>query len=272
MGNGIAGVTAADHVRRRHPTCEIHLIGRESHHLYNRMAITKLIYGRSAMEGLYLMPEKWYKDVNITTWLNTHVREIDPEQKRVNLGTGETLDYDRLILTTGSESWVPPIENYGKEGCYVLRTAEDAINIRRFVQENHSKTAVVAGGGLLGLEAAYALHKVGLKVSVLERGGSLLRRQLDPAAGAILKAYLEGLGLEIVTDASAKAVQGNGHVAGVNLVDERQLDCDVFLVATGIRPNNELAEQMGLNINRGILVDAGMQTFGPRRVCGRRRS
>ncbi|MEM9773449.1 MAG: FAD-dependent oxidoreductase [Chloroflexota bacterium] len=263
VGNGIAGVTAADHVRRRHPTCEIHLIGRESHHLYNRMAITKLIYGRSAMEGLYLMPEKWYKDVQITTWLNTHVQTIDPDTKTVHLGTGDQLDYDRLILTTGSESWVPLIENYGKAGCYVLRTAEDAIQIRRFVQENNSKTAVVAGGGLLGLEAAYALHKLGLSVSVLERGGSLLRRQLDGAAGDILKAYLEGLGLEIVTNASTQAVRGNGHVAGIRLVDERALDCDVFLVATGIRPNNELAEQIGLDVNRGIRVDSAMQTSKP---------
>ncbi|MCB0142595.1 MAG: FAD-dependent oxidoreductase, partial [Caldilineaceae bacterium] len=106
VGNGIAGVTAADHVRRRHPHCEIHLIGRERHHLYNRMGITRLIYGRSAMQGLYLMPEKWYDDVGITCWLNTRVTGIDAAAQQIHLGTGETLAYDRLILTTGSESFV----------------------------------------------------------------------------------------------------------------------------------------------------------------------
>ncbi|MEM7800090.1 MAG: FAD-dependent oxidoreductase [Chloroflexota bacterium] len=260
VGNGIAGVTAADHVRRRHPTCEIHLIGRESHNLYNRMAITKLIYGRSAMDGLYLLPDKWYKDYNITTWLNTHVKGIDTDAKKVHLGTGESLDYDRLILTTGSESWVPPIENYGKAGCYVLRTAEDAMNIRHFIQKNEAQHAVVAGGGLLGLEAAYALHKVGMRVAVLERGESLLRRQLDTSGGQILQSYLEGLGLQIVTNATAQSVHGNGHIEKVELKDERKLPCDLLLVATGIRSNLSLPSEIGLDQNRGVIVDAGMQT------------
>ena len=263
IGNGIAGVTAADHVRRRHPACEIHLIGREGHNLYNRMGITKLIYGRSAMDGLYLLPDKWYKDYSITTWLNTRVRSVDPEAKQVNLGTGESLPYDRLILTTGSESWVPPIENYGSSGCFVLRTAEDAMNIRHFVQESHVERAVVAGGGLLGLEAAYALHKVGLQVAVLERGPSLLRRQLDRAAGEILKAYLEGLGLEIVTEATAKAVQGDTFIEAVTLEDDRTLPAELFLVATGIRSNLQLAEEIGLEHKRGIVVDDGMRTSIP---------
>lgn len=83
IGNGIAGATAADHVRRRHPHCEIHLIGRERHHLYNRMGITRLIYGHSAMEGIYLLPEKWYNDNQITCWLNTHVTSLDAEAQIV---------------------------------------------------------------------------------------------------------------------------------------------------------------------------------------------
>ena len=260
VGNGIAGVTAADHVRRRHPTCEIHLIGRESHHLYNRMGITRLIYGRSAMEGLYLMPEKWYKDYQITVWLNTHVEAIDADGKAIKLGTGESLAYDRLILTTGSHSWVPPIENYGLDGCFVLREAEDAIQIRRFIQEKRCKTAVVAGGGLLGLEAAYGLVKLGLSVSVLERGGSLLRRQLDAEGGRYLQAYLEGLGMTIVTNASASAVNGDDRLKSVTLQDERELPCDLLLVATGIRSNISLGKDVGLSINRGIVVNERMET------------
>ena len=263
VGNGIAGVTAADHVRRRHPTCEIHLIGRESHHLYNRMGITRLIYGRSAMEGLYLMPEKWYKDTQITVWLNTHVEAIDSDGKAVKLGTGETLDYDRLILTTGSHSWVPPIENYGIGGCFVLREAEDAMQIRRFIQEKRCKTAVVAGGGLLGLEAAYGLVKLGLNVSMLERGGSLLRRQLDAEGGQYLQAYLEGLGMTIVTNASASAVSGNGRIQAVALQDGRTLPCDLLLVATGIRSNITLGKEIGLDVNRGIVVNERMETNVP---------
>ncbi|MEZ4868330.1 MAG: FAD-dependent oxidoreductase [Caldilineaceae bacterium] len=263
IGNGIAGVTAADHVRRRHPACEIHLIGRERHHLYNRMGITRLIYGRSAMQGLYLLPEKWYDDYNITTWLNTHVTAIDSAQKAVTLGTGETLGYDRLILTTGSQSYVPAIEGYGLPGSFVLREAEDAMAIRAFVQERICRQAVVAGGGLLGLEAAYGLHKLGMEVSVLERGSSLLRRQLDARGGEFLRTYLEGLGIHIVSAAEAAALQGQGRVQAVTLRDGRTLPCDLFLVAAGIRSELTLARAIGLEVKRGIVVDAQMRTSHP---------
>lgn len=263
IGNGIAGVTAADHVRRRHPRCEIHLIGRERHHLYNRMGITRLIYGRSAMDGLYLLPEKWYKDNGITTWLNTHVASVDTEEKTLQLGTGESLGYDRLILTTGSKSYVPDIDGYGMVGTFVLREAEDAMSIRAFVQERVCRQGVIAGGGLLGLEAAYGLYKLGLSVSVLERSNSLLRRQLDARGGELLRDYLEGLGITIVMEAETASVQGQNRVEQVTLKDGRTLPCDLLLVCAGIRSELGLAEQMGLESKRGIVVDAEMRTTLP---------
>ena len=113
------------------------------------------------------------------------------------LGTGETLPYDRLILATGSRSFVPRSHGFGAPGTFVLRTADDALGLRAFAQRHGARRAVVAGGGLLGLEAAYALHKLGLRTTVLERGDRLLRRQLDARASALLQGYLEGLGLEI---------------------------------------------------------------------------
>ncbi len=269
VGNGIAGVTAADHVRRRHPKCEIHLIGRERHHLYNRMGITRLIYGRSAMQGLYLLPDKWYDDFNITCWLNTHVTKVDAQSRHVTLGTGETLNYDRLILTTGSDSFVPPIAGYGLTGSFVLRTAEDAMAIRAYVQAGHCRRAVVAGGGLLGLEAAYGLHKLGLAVTVLERSNSLLRRQLDERAGQFLREYLEKVGIHIVMEAETSAVsagensQADGRLQQVTLKDGRTLPCDLFLVAVGIRSQSTLAKSLGLTIKQGVVVNAQMQTSAP---------
>jgi nitrite reductase (NADH) large subunit len=265
IGNGIAGVTAADHLRRRHPNCEIHLIGRERHHLYNRMAITRLIYGRSAMQGLYLLPEKWYDDYNITCWLNTVVTDIDTATRQVKLGTGDTLPYDRLIVTSGSQSFVPKLEGFGLPGSFVLRTAEDAMAIRAYVQERVCKQAVVAGGGLLGLEAAYALHKIGLAVAVLERSTSLLRRQLDAKGGEFLRAYLEGLHIQIVREAEAASLQAGsgGRLQQVTLKDGRTLPCDVLIVAAGIRSETDLARQIGLQVKGGIVVDAQMRTNDP---------
>ncbi|MBK8046905.1 MAG: FAD-dependent oxidoreductase [Anaerolineales bacterium] len=266
VGNGIAGVTAADHIRRRHPKCEIHLIGRERHHLYNRMGITRLIYGRSAMQGLYLLPDQWYEDFNITCWLNTHVTRVDPTNRTVVLGTGESLPYDRLILTTGSQSFLPPIEGFGMPGSFVLRTAEDAMAIRAYVQEHGAQRAVVAGGGLLGLEAAYGLLKLGLEVTVLERSAALLTRQLDGRGAEILRNNLAQMGLHMLMEAEvANMAAGSSKAAleKVTLADGRELACDLLLVAAGIRPDLELAREIGLSVAQGVLVDEQMRTSDP---------
>jgi nitrite reductase (NADH) large subunit len=263
IGNGIAGVTAADYVRRQHPGCAIHLIGREKHHLYNRMAITRLIYGRSAMSGLYLQPDAWYDERTITCWLNTQVTRIERDAREVTLATGEKLPYDRLILTSGSASLVPPIEDFGMPGTFVLREAEEAMAIRAFVQEHQCRRAVIGGGGLLGLEAGYALHKLGLAVSVLERGEWLLRRQLDARGSALLRQYLETMGMDIIVQAETAAPLGDGRVSQVLLKDGRTLPCDLLLIAVGIQPNVELARAAGLQVNRGVIVDAAMRTSAP---------
>jgi nitrite reductase (NADH) large subunit len=260
LGNGIAGVTAADHVRRRHPLAQIDIVAEESHHLYNRMGIARLIHGRSAMQGLYLNPDRWYEEHGITPWLNTRASSIDRLRQHVELGTGETLSYDRLILATGSRSFVPPIPGFGSPGTFVLRTADDALGLRAFAQRHGARRAVVAGGGLLGLEAAYALHKLGLRTTVLERGDRLLRRQLDAHASALLHGYLEGLGLELLLEADTAALEGNGRVSMAHLADGRGTEADVFLVAAGIAPNVELARSAGLAVNRGVLVDERMRT------------
>ena len=134
------------------------------------MGISRLIYGRAAMVGLHLLPDAWYADNRITCWLNTRATNIDRQNREVRLGTGESLHYDRLILATGSAAFVPPLHGWGLRGTFVLRAADDALRIRSYAQRTQARRAAVAGGGLLGLEAAYAMHKLGLRVTVLERG------------------------------------------------------------------------------------------------------
>jgi NADPH-dependent 2,4-dienoyl-CoA reductase/sulfur reductase-like enzyme/ferredoxin len=264
IGNGIAGVTAADHLRRRHPKCRITLVAEENHHLYNRMAITRLVYGRSAMQGLYLMPESWYADRNIDVMLNTAVRTIDPQKHEVLLADGETLAYDRLILATGSNSFVPPLPGYGGAGCYVLRSANDAMEVRSYAQRTGASHAVVAGGGLLGLEAAYALHKLGLQVTIVERNKWLLNRQLDERGGHLLEAYLANLGLHILTGVQLKALTRDGEdMQWVQLDEGEPRRADLFIVAAGIAPNTNLAAAARLDVKRGIIVDQQMRTSAP---------
>jgi NADPH-dependent 2,4-dienoyl-CoA reductase/sulfur reductase-like enzyme/ferredoxin len=263
VGNGTAGVTAADHIRRNHPYCEIDLVGREKHDFYNRMAISRLIYGRSAMQGLYLLPDHWYEKHRISRWINTRAIRIDRGARQVMLGVGQALTYDRLILACGSSSFVPPIEGMGLSGCFVLREADDAMHIRAFAQEHGCSSAMVAGGGILGLEAAYALVKLGLAVSVLERGPRLMARQLDDTGAALLQAYLERLGIRVLLKAQTAGVEGVARVQSIILADGYRLPCDLFLVCAGVHSNNDLAREAGLEVDRGVVVDDHLRTSDP---------
>jgi NADPH-dependent 2,4-dienoyl-CoA reductase/sulfur reductase-like enzyme/ferredoxin len=263
LGNGIAGVTAADFIRRGHPDCEIHIVGRESHALYNRMGISRLVYGRSAMQGLYLLPEQWYDEHGVHMWLNTQATRIDIRWRRVQLGTGEALPFDRLILAMGSSAAVPPIGGLDRPGSFALREASDAMQIRAYAQQHNCRRAVVAGGGLLGLEAAYSLHLLGLDVTVLERGSRLLSKQIDPRCSELVEAHFEKAGIEILRQAETSHLVGESGVSGAVMKDARTVPCEIFLAATGIRPNIDLVRDAGIPVNKGVLVDDRMQTRVP---------
>ncbi|MGI9080090.1 MAG: FAD-dependent oxidoreductase [Acidimicrobiales bacterium] len=264
LGNGIAGVTVADYIRRGHPDCEIHVVGREAHVLYNRMGISRLIYGRSAMQGLYLLPEDWYDEHGVTAWLNTAAAKIDVQKRTVLLRTGDTLPWDKLILATGSSSMVPPsVEGFGRPGTFVVREAADAMELRAYAQQHQAQRAVVAGAGLLGLEAAHAIYELGLKVTVFERGKRLMAKQIDARTSELVYNYFRGLGIEVLYGAETKSLPGEGPVQEVLLTDGRKLPCDIFVVAVGIRPNAELAKEAGIEVNRGVVVNDLMQTNIP---------
>src|SRR5262249_55956586 len=212
IGNGIAGNTAADHVRRRHPDCTIDIVGEELHPIYNRMGIARLVYGRSAMSGLQLFTDEWYERNGVTLWLNTLVREIDRPRREVVLGTGERLSYDRLILTTGAAASVPPIGGLNHPAVFVLRSADDAVGIRAYAQRQRCRRAIVVGGGLLGREAAHALHTFGSRQTVVQRSPRLLIGQFDERAAGLVERYLTGLGVHLVLGVTPVAVveQGSG--------------------------------------------------------------
>jgi nitrite reductase (NADH) large subunit len=190
-------------------------------------------------------------------------RRIDLGTKRVFLATGETLPYDRLILAMGSSSTVPPVAGFGIPGSFVLRSAADAMRVRAYAQEQASRDAVVAGGGLLGLEAAHSLLELGLRVTVLERGARLLSRQIDERCSELVDAYFARIGMRVRYRAESQALTGDDRVRGVALMDGSTLACDMFLAAIGIRANADLAREAGIAVNRGVLVDDRMATSVP---------
>lgn len=263
VGNGIAGNTAADHVRRRHPDCTIDIIGEELHPVYNRMGISRLVYGRSAMAGLSLLGDEWYERNAVTPWLNTLVSEIDRDARDVLLGTGERLHYDRLILAMGASAFVPPLEGLDRNGVFVMRNADDAIGIRAHAQRNRARRAIVVGGGLLGLEAAYALHRFGLRVTVVQHSERLLERQLDERGSALLERYFLGLGVSVLLGAAPSAVREDNGGLALALADGEAVPAEIVVVCTGIRPQIDLAAAAGLEVARGIVVDEHLRTSDP---------
>jgi NAD(P)H-nitrite reductase large subunit len=188
---------------------------------------------------------------------------IDRVNRAVSLEDGEQVPYDRVVIATGARPFVPPLDGFGAEGCFVLRTIDDAVQMQQHIRRTRSRTAVIVGGGLLGLEAAYYLAQLDVRVLVLDRGPWPLSRQLDEQAGALLWEMLEDLGIEVVARTEARRVLADERVTGVELIDESSLDAELCLIATGIVPNAELAEAAGLEVAGGISVDDGMRTSDP---------
>lgn len=267
VGNGIAGISSAEQTRQVDEHCRIDLITQETHPFYNRMGLGKVVYGRTGMEGLYLIKEDWYQRNKIEVWLNTQVTAIDRDNKQIQLGTGESLPYDTLILATGARAFMPPVAGFDLPGCFALREAKDALEIRSWVQTHRCKHAVVLGGGVLGVEAADALRQIGLKATIVQRSDRLMDRQLDQQGAELLEQFCQGIGIEVRTNSGVDAASGTDRIEQVKLADGVLLPTDVFLVCAGIRANTDLAREAGLEVNRGVVVDAQMRTSDPDIYC-----
>jgi nitrite reductase (NADH) large subunit len=263
VGAGVAGVTASEEVRRVLADAELTLIGDEPYPFYNRMAITRLVSESASIESLYLNPRDWAESRHVDYRRGVAVTAIDRANREVSLADGQRIPYDRMVIATGARPLVPPIGSVGVEGCFVLRTIDDAVQIQQHIRRARGRTAVIVGGGLLGLEAAYYLAQLEVRVLVLDRGPWPLSRQLDEQAGALLWEMLQDLGIEVLSRTEAHSVLADGRVTGVELIEGGSIDAELCLIATGIVPNSELAEAAGLDVAGGISVDDGMHTSDP---------
>lgn len=267
IGNGVAGTSAAEQLRRLSPSVQIDIITNEPLHFYNRMAIGRLIYGRTGMDGLQLIPDNWYTSQKVEVWRNSIAQSVDRQAKSVTLATGERLAYDKLILATGAHCSVPSPDFLDHSNAFVLRTADDAQALRNYIQLTRARRAVVIGGGVLGVEAADALHHLGLEVTILQRADRLMNAQLDREGAAKLTAYLEGIGIQVVPDASIskwEASTGESRVLKTAwLAHGPRVRADVYVAALGISANLGLAKVAGLEVGRGIKVDTTLRTADP---------
>ena len=260
VGNGVAGITVAEALRRISKSVEITILTDEPHHFYNRMAIGRMLYGRTAMDGMFLLPETWYVEHRIQAWRSTVVVSVDRNERSIRLGTGETLLYDRLVLATGADAIVPAPEYSQFSNTFVLRSAADAQAIRMWVQQNSARQAVVIGGGVLGVEAAESLHNLGLRVVLLQRSSRLMDRHLDQNGAQRLARYLANIDVISRTNVQIDSFRGEGKLDALILKDGERIEGDVFLACAGVAPRTRLAQQCGLNVGRGIKVDRFMRT------------
>jgi NAD(P)H-nitrite reductase large subunit/ferredoxin len=263
LGSGIAGITTVEELRRALPDAELTLVGEEPYDFYNRMSITRLVSESISIESLYLNRRDWAESRRVEFRRGVAAAAIDRANSEVRTEADERFPYDRLVIATGARPFIPPIEGFGAGGSFVMRTIDDAVQIQQHIRRWRCRSAVVVGAGLLGLESAYNIAQLGVRVFVLDRGPWPLSRQLDEQAGGLLWEMLHDLGIELLLSKEARRVLAEDRVTGVELLDRSTIDAQLCLVTTGIEPNTSLADAAGLEVAKGIVVDDHMRTSDP---------
>ena len=263
VGNGLAGMRCLEDLLDMAPDrYEITVIGEEPWGNYNRIMLSPVLSGDKTIEDIMLHSHAWYSEKGIQLIADDPAIKIDRPRKQVHTQKGMVVNYDRLILATGSKPFIPPIAGTDLKGVMSFRDIYDVNQMLEY--SKNKKNAVVIGGGLLGLEAAYGLKRRGMNVTVLHLMDRIMDRQLDNRASHMLRHSIEEKGINIITEANTEALLGvDGHVNQIRLKDGTLLDADLVVFAVGIRPNISLAQSAGLRTQRGVMVNDTMQTYDP---------
>lgn len=261
IGNGMVGYKFCEKlIAKKLPQLELTVFGEEMFPAYDRVHLSEYFAGKT-LADLSMTEFPWYAENNITLHLGDPVTRIDREKKTVSSFSGKELEYDYLILATGSSAFVPSIPGIDKEGVFVYRTLEDLHLIQRHAPL--SKKAAVIGGGLLGLEAAKAMLDLGIgDTHVIEFAPRLMPRQLDNNASIVLQQKLASLGITSHVGKNTIAVLGNESIRGLMFSDGSILHADILVISAGIKPRDELAKNSDLAVGHrgGIIVNDLLQT------------
>ncbi|WP_038036427.1 nitrite reductase large subunit NirB [Thermopetrobacter sp. TC1] len=265
IGNGMAGVRTVEEILKLDPArYAITVIGEEPYGNYNRILLSPVLAGESTLDDIMLNPPEWYAENGIELISGVRATAIDRARREVVLADERRVPYDRLIIATGSRPFILPVPGNDLEGVIGFRDIADVETMLQ-AAKNH-RHAVVIGGGLLGLEAANGLMKNGMEVTVVHLMDTLMERQLDAEAGAMLRRSLEERGMKFVMPAKTTEILGdeNGRVRAVKLEDGTEIPAELVVMTAGIVPNKEIAEEAGLYCERGIVVNDYLMTYDPR--------
>ena len=258
IGNGTAGFNAAKEIRMRNKTCSITMVTNEAYISYNRPMLTKTLLADVSAKQLVIEKENWYQEYNINVMLNEEVKSLDSAKKEITLANGGVLQYDKCIYALGAECFVPPIKGTDKPEVVTIRRIADVEKVRKLAKT--AKNAVVIGGGVLGLEAAWEIKKANCHVTVVEMMTSLMSRQLDDDASDMILKAAEAQGIVMKLGATVDSIEGESSVTGVKLGSGEVLAADIVIISSGVRANVAIAKEAGATINKAIVVNEKMET------------
>ncbi|OZI50677.1 NAD(P)/FAD-dependent oxidoreductase [Bordetella genomosp. 4] len=262
VGNGMAGMRTVEELLQLAPDLyDITVFGAEPHGNYNRILLSPVLAGEKSVGDIMLNTREWYAEYGITLHAGDPVVQIDRSRRLVHAQSGLQVRYDRLLIATGSRPFIPPVPGSDLDGVIGFRDIQDVETMLEASRQHHH--AVVIGGGLLGLEAANGLLRQGMTVTVVHLHPSLMERQLDAPASALLQRALESSGLRFEMGAQTAELVGTERVTAVRFNDGREIAADLVVMATGVRPNVDLARDSGLHCERAIVVDDTLQTYDP---------
>ncbi|CAG2135896.1 NAD(P)/FAD-dependent oxidoreductase [Cupriavidus plantarum] len=267
IGNGMAGMRTVEELLKLAPDLyDITVFGAEPHGNYNRILLSPVLAGEKTVDDIMLNTREWYTQNGIELFAGDPVVAIDRPRRVVRAQSGREVKYDRLLIATGSTPFILPVPGHTLDGVIAFRDIQDVEKMLAAARDH--RHAVVIGGGLLGLEAANGLLRQGMQVTVVHNTDSLMERQLDKPASALLKVALERKGLRFLLAAQTEAILGDvgesPRVIGVRFKDGSEIPADLVVMTAGVRPNIALAASAGLHCERAIVVDDTLQTFDPR--------
>src|SRR6201984_858840 len=262
VGNGMAAARLVDELAKASlGRYAIAVIGAEPRLAYNRVLLSSVLAGETASHDIELKPASWWRDRGVTLKYNSLVTEIDVARRELKIAGDESVEFSRLVLATGSTALRLNVPGSELAGVHTFRDTRDVDLLLTLAAKK--KRVVVIGGGLLGLEAAYGLAKAGAPVTLIHLMDRLMERQLDQPAADLLKTLVERKGIKVLLNANTARILGDSRVEGVELADGRRLDAEAVIFAAGIRPNVALAQEAGISVKHGVLVDDHLATSAP---------
>ncbi|HHW15349.1 MAG TPA: NAD(P)/FAD-dependent oxidoreductase [Firmicutes bacterium] len=261
VGNSAAGLAAAQAFRAAAPAAELLLVCGDAGPAYSRVLTSYYLAGRIPREGLFLVDDHFYRQQQIQTLFGRQAAGLAPDEDVLLLEDGSRLEFDRLLVATGATPQRLSAPGAEGEGVFTLRTREDAEAIRRAARG--AERAVIAGGGMVALKAAEALHELGLAVTLVVSSPQLLSQMLDPVTADLVRRRLEAWGLAVLLGEDVAEIVREGGRLEVRTSGGRELPCDLVVAGKGVRPNVGWLAGSGVAVNRGVVVDAFLQTSRP---------